>query len=186
MIEGRAFRREVPLLLNAAKLQWPVTAAFAEEAEAAWPAYTEPLYIGYLAPTVDPESQTFPFYVLLVNQHHEYRSGGRTYRTWRFRPGQRVRLDVPVELFQEVFVLPREAVVRDGLEAFVFRANGDLLERKPVHVVFEDRRHAVLANDGSVTAGSYLAHNGAAPLLRALKAQTLETESGHDHHGHSH
>ena len=90
---------------------------------------------------------------------------------WRFRPGQRVRLHVPVEELKDVFVLPAAAVVREGPEAFVFRQNGDLFDRRSVHVLHEDRRFVVMANDGSVTPGLYLAQSAAASLNRVLKAQ---------------
>ena len=50
-------------------------------------------------------------------------------------------------------MLPAAAVVREGPEAFVFRQNGDLFDRQPVHVLHEDRLNVVLANDGSVTPG---------------------------------
>jgi cobalt-zinc-cadmium efflux system membrane fusion protein len=91
---------------------------------------------------------------------------------WRFRPGQRVRLHVPVEELSDVIVLPAGAVVRDGPEAYVFRQNGNLFKRLPVHVLHEDRLNVVLANDGSVAPGWYLAHNAAASLNRALEAQS--------------
>ena len=70
-----------------------------------------------------------------------------------------------------MLVLPSAAVVREGPEAFVFRQNGDLFNRLAVHVLHEDRLSIVLANDGSVTPGLYLAQNAAASLNRVLKAQ---------------
>lgn len=51
-----------------------------------------------------------------------------------------MRLSVPVEKFENVIVLPTEAVVRDGVEAYVFRHNGEVFDRKPVQVLSEDRR----------------------------------------------
>src|SRR5262249_50457060 len=96
---------------------------------------------------------------------------GQTFLAWRFRPGQHVRLFVDVERFDNVFVVPAEAVAHDGLEVYVFVQNGDLFERKPVHLVYEDRRHAVLKNDGSVPPGLYVAQGGATALNGAAKAQ---------------
>ncbi|MCX7410335.1 MAG: hypothetical protein NTZ32_19850 [Planctomycetales bacterium] len=90
---------------------------------------------------------------------------------WRFRPGQRVRLHVPVEELKNVIVLPSGAVVREGPEAYVFRQNGDLFNRIAVHVLHEDRLNVVLANDSSVASGVYLAQSSAASLNRVLKAQ---------------
>jgi biotin carboxyl carrier protein len=184
-IEGHAFRREVPLIARAAQEGWPLDARFAEEDETSWPPLQEPLKIRFLANTVEAASQTFPFYVPLLNQSRTYTSEGKAYRLWRFRPGQRVRLGVPVERFDDVFVLPAAALVRDGPDMIVFRQNGDVFERRTVRVLHEDDTHVVLANDGSVTAGSHVAHAGAGPLNRALKGRATLGGHGHDH-GHDH
>jgi cobalt-zinc-cadmium efflux system membrane fusion protein len=187
-IEGHGFREDTPLLEKAAALGaagQPLTAVFPEEAEGNWPALEKPLTILYLSNTVDPTSQTLPFYVQLPNQHREYSREGKTYRIWRFRPGQRVQLGVPVEEFKDVFVLPVAAVTRDGPNAYVFRQNGDLFKRLPVHIAFEDARHALIANDGSIPPGASIAQNAASAINRALKAQS-ETGGGGGHCGHEH
>jgi biotin carboxyl carrier protein len=187
LIEGRAFKQESSLLERAAQNGWPVQAEFAEEASD-WPETTKELKVQHLANSVDPISRTFAFYLPLTNQSRAYTHDGRTHLVWRFRPGQRVRLQVPVEKFEDVFPLPVSGIVRDGAETYVFRQNGDVFDRKPVHVVFQDRQTAVIANDGSIGPGQFITRNGAATLNRVLKAQALGEEAGHghDHHGHSH
>lgn len=186
--EGRAFREDTPLLERAADRGWPLEATFIEEQEGHWPTLEKPLTILYLANVIDPESQTFPFYVPLPNQHREYTRAGRTFRLWRFRPGQRVQLGVPVEEYTDVFVLPADAIARAGAEAYVFRQNGAYFERRPVRVLHEDSRRVVLANDGSIAPGAYVAQHGAEALHRVLQAQAGSAGGhGHDHgHGHSH
>jgi membrane fusion protein, heavy metal efflux system len=81
-----------------------------------------------------------------------------------------------VEELKDVFVLPAAGIVREGPEAYVFRQNGDLFNRRPVHILHEDRLNVVLAHDGSITPGLYLAQNGAASLNRVLKAQSASGE----------
>ncbi|MEZ6076114.1 MAG: hypothetical protein R3C56_10725 [Pirellulaceae bacterium] len=54
----------------------------------------------------------------------------------------------------------------------MFRQNGDLFKQLPVHVLHEDRRSVVIANDGVVTSGAYLAQGSAASLNRVLKSQS--------------
>ena len=83
-----------------------------------------------------------------------------------------MRLRVPVEKLENVFVVPRPAVVREGPEAYVFRQNGDLFDRLPVHLLHEDRQFAVVANDGAVRKGMYVAQSGAASINRVLKTQS--------------
>lgn len=171
-VEGHAFKREAPALEKAAQQGWPIQIEFAEDDASHWPKLDQPFHIRHLANSIDPESRTFDFFIPLVNQSHAYEQGSRTSVVWRFRPGQRVRLHVPVEELKDVIVLPAAAIIREGPEAYVFRQNGDLFNRLPVRVLHEDRLSVVLANDGSVAPGWYLAQSGAASLNRVLKAQS--------------
>lgn len=169
---GHAFKREAAALERAAREGWPVELEFAEDDAAAWPSVAQAFTIRHLANTIDPTSRTFDFFVPLENQSREYTQEGRTFTVWRFRPGQRVRLRVPVEEMSGVIVLPAEAVVRDGPEAYVFRRNGFQFERRAVHVLHEDSRDVVIANDGSVAPGWSLAQAAAASLNRVLEANS--------------
>ncbi|MEX2288122.1 MAG: efflux RND transporter periplasmic adaptor subunit [Planctomycetaceae bacterium] len=171
-IEGHTFKREASYLERTLHNGWPVNVEFAEDDSQAWPPLKQTFRIRHLANSVDLESRTFAFFVPLINQSRSHENDGRTYLVWRFRPGQRVRLHVPVEEMKDVIVLPAAAVAREGPEAFAFRQNGDLFHRMPVHVLYEDRLNVVVANDGSIPAGSYLAQGAAASLNRVLKAQS--------------
>ncbi len=170
-IEGHAFKQEAPMLEQAAQNGWPIKVEFAEDDTKHWPPLEQTFQIRHLANTIDRASRTFDFFIPLTNQSRSYERDGQTFVVWRLRPGQRVRLHVPVEQFQNVIVLPAAAIVREGPEAYVFRQNGDLFNRMPVHVLHEDRLNVVLASDGSVALGSYLAQGSAASLNRVLKAQ---------------
>ena len=183
-VEGNAFASEIPLIERAAQQGWPITLEPGPE-DGHWPALTGALKVQFLASRVADGSQTVPFFVPLTNQYRELSESGKVRWLYRFRTGQRVRLAVPVEQFPNVFVLPAAAVVREGADAYVFRANGDLFDRKAVQVVFEDRRNVVVANDGSINDGNAIAQNAAAALNRVLKAQAGGDEGG-GHHGHSH
>ena len=170
-IEGHAFKQEAPFLEKAAQSGWPIEVEFAEDDSQHWPSLEQAFEIRHLANAIDTASRTFDFFIPLTNQSRSYEKDDQTFVVWRFRPGQRVRLHVPVEELKDVLVLPSAAIVREGPEAFVFRQNGDLFNRISVHVLHEDRLNAVLANDGSITSGLYLAQNAAASLNRVLKAQ---------------
>jgi biotin carboxyl carrier protein len=170
-LEGHAFKREAPFLEKAAQNGWQISVEFAEDDPEHWPELKQSFEIRYLSNSIDEESRTFDFYIPLANQSRSYEKSGETFVVWRFRPGQRLRLHVPVEELDNVLVLPSAAVVREGPEAYVFQQNGDLFNRIPVQVLHEDRRNIVIANDGSVTPGLYLAQGAAASLNRVLKAQ---------------
>lgn len=171
-IVGHAFKREASSLERAAREHWPIRVEFAEDDAASWPALDQTFEIRHLSNTVDLTSRTFDFFVPLTNQSRSYTKDGKTFVVWRYRPGQRVRLHVPVEELKEAIVLPAVAVVREGPEAYVFRQNGDLFDRRPVRVLHEDRLNIVIANDGSVAPGWYLAQGSAASLNRVLKTQS--------------
>jgi hypothetical protein len=170
-IEGRDFRQETSLVERSAMEGWPLEIEFMEDAGNDWPPLKQSYQIRHIANTIDPATRTFAFFVPLSNQSRTFEKDGKTFMLWRFRPGQKVRLHLKVEKFENVFVLPADAVVREGPEVFVFRQNGDFFDRKPVRVVYQDWQHVVLANDGSVPPGVFIAQSGATQMNRALKAQ---------------
>jgi cobalt-zinc-cadmium efflux system membrane fusion protein len=172
-VEGRAFKDDMPLVQTAAKNGWEVEVDFGAEPDKDWGDAPKHQPIHHVANTIDPDTRTFAFYLTLANQSQSYTTPeGTTRLLWRFRPGGRLGLRVPVEKLDNVFVLPREAVVQEGPEAYVFRQNGDLFDRRPVRVLLEDRLYAVIANDGSISPGFFVAQNSAASLNRVLKAQS--------------
>jgi len=69
-----------------------------------------------------------------------------------------------------VFVLPADAITRDGGEAFIFTQNVNTFTRKPVRVLLQDRQKVVISNDGSLAAGTYAVQSAAAQLNRMVKA----------------
>ncbi|MDM4015178.1 efflux RND transporter periplasmic adaptor subunit [Roseiconus lacunae] len=175
-VVGHAFKREAGWLERAAQEGRPVEIEFADDSAEVWPPVDQQFQIRHLSNTIDAESRTFDFYVPLDNQSRSYEKAGETFLVWRFRPGQRTRIQVPVEKLENVFILPSEAVAHEGPETFVYRQNGDLFNQIAVHVLHEDRRHVVIANDGSITPGTFLAQNAGASLRRVLKSQSASGE----------
>jgi cobalt-zinc-cadmium efflux system membrane fusion protein len=186
-VEGKAFEQEAPLLQKAAKEAWPV-AMIPLDQSPEWPTLPAQLTIRFISSHVDPATRTLSFFLPLENPSREVPVVNvGTRRIWRFRPGQRIRLGVPIERLDQVFVVPREAVVHDDPEVYLFRQNGGFLERRAVFLRYEDQDHAVLAHDGSIAPGNVIALNAAVALNRAIKAQALSpSEDAHDHAGHSH
>ncbi len=171
LIEGRGFKDDMPLIQQTVRDSWDVDVEFEQRSGPTWPAAPTKFRIHHVANTIDADSRTFAFFLSLENQWQAYNRDGQTRLLWRFRPGDRVQLRVAVDQMKDVFVVPRDAVVRDGPEAYVFRQNGTLFDRKPVHILHEDQRDIVLANDGTLRSGFYVAQNAAASLNRVLKAQ---------------
>ncbi len=171
LIEGRGFKKDMPLIQRTAKEKLPIEVGFEVSEGPDWPPLPKQLQIHHVANSIDTTTRTFAFYLQLENQWQSYEQDGVQRLIWRFRPGDRVRLFVAVEKLEDVFVLPQAALVREGPEAFVFRQNGDLFDRISVYVLHEDRTSVVIANDGKLRKGSFIAQNSAASLNRVLKAQ---------------
>lgn len=185
LIEGQAFERESALVTLALERAWPITVVF--ESNEKEPMVRKDLRILYVSNSIDEEHRTLKFYVPLANEVVRDNPGtnGLMYRTWRFKPGQKVRLLLPVEHMTERIVLPADAVVKEGPDAYVFRQNGKLMEQVPVTLEHLDPRDAVLKNDGSVFEGDEVARNQAYQLHLALKKAQGGGEGGH-HHSHDH
>jgi multidrug efflux pump subunit AcrA (membrane-fusion protein) len=181
-IEGDAFEQDIPHITHAVTEQWPVDAVLASAGETG---VLEDLEILYLANQVDRESRAFHFYLKLPNELLADRTtDGHRFVNWRFKPGQRVEILIPVERLADKLVLPTAAVVQDGVETYVFVPNGDHFDRRPVHVESRDQQEVVVADDGSLYAGDEVVVAGAAQLQFALKNQSgvgADPHAGHSH-----
>ncbi len=181
-VEGRAFRDETHLLERSVNENWPVEIDFQEDLSGGWAPLKQAFHIRYLANMIDPVNRTFAFQMPLENEAKFVNDQGRTQILWRFRPGQKVRIHVRVERIEDVFVLPADAVARDGLEAFVFTQNVNTFLRKAVRVLTQDRQKVVLANDGNLVPGSYVVQSAAAQLNRMAKGQSGGAPAGYHIH----
>ena len=181
-IRGHAFKKEAANLERVMEKQWNVGVEFVEDSPEHWPSLNRIYKVRHLSNEVDPDSRTFDFFVSMENQSRTYQNEDRTAIVWRFRPGQRVRLKVPLEKIENVLVLPAAAVVRDGADVYAFQAVGNFFKRVSVHQLHQDRDNVVLANDGSLRSGSSMAQNAAASLNRVLKSQaSTGTQEFHVH-----
>ena len=183
-IEGRAFEQDIDLLTAAASQGWKVTALF-ERAGQTVEKVTN-LELLYSSNEVEIESRTLRFYVRLPNQisRHVPSPNNQEFVEWRYRPGQRVQLRVPVEEWEQQLVLPVDAIAQEGAEAFVFQQNGDHFDRIPVDVIYRDQAYVVIKNDGTVFPGDIIARRGAHQMQMALKNKAgggVDPHAGHNH-----
>jgi biotin carboxyl carrier protein len=183
-IEGRGFEEDAGELNDAANRGAAITAII--EANGAGPHTVADLKILYLDNQVELESRALRFYVKLPNEvvRNEQTEDGHRFVGWRFKPGQRVELLVPVEQWTDRIVLPIDAVVNEGADWYVYQQDGECFERKPVHVVYRDQRWAVVDNDGSIFPGDTIVVSGAYQMHLALKNKTGTSVDPHAGHGH--
>lgn len=182
MVEGRAFEDDAASLRQAAKEGWKVSATIVGGGKER----INGLKLEYLADKIDPETRAFRFYLRLPNSVvlDQKSPTGHRFLEWKFKPGQRLELNVPVEQWTDRIVLPVDAVVEEGAEMYVYRQNGKNFERVPIHVVYRDRRSVVVANDGTLFPGDVVAGAGAYQIHLALKNKSggaIDPHAGHTH-----
>ena len=122
-VRGQAFEADLDSITKLADSPWTVTAEFGHHHHGGHDhAVVRRGRIQRIDNHVDPATQTFAFFMPLKNDVvRETREGERIYRQWRFRPGQRAHLKVPVSKQTAKIKLPAEAVAIEGPNAFVFR-----------------------------------------------------------------
>jgi len=182
LIEGEAFEQDLPRIVAAAKEKRPVTAVL--ETKSGPATRLDGLALASVSSRVDPESRALHFYVTLPNEKVAAGSGDDRFVTWRYKPGQRMQLLVPVEEWRDRIVLPPEAVAQDGLEHYVFMTHGDHVHRQPVHVEYRDPTAVVIADDGALSPGDQIAMTAAQQLQLALKnrsGRAIDPHAGHNH-----
>ena len=185
-VEGQAFEREGESVAQAMREKWPISARF--ETGGKEQVIRPKLVILFMDNVVDDRTRTFKFYLPLPNEVLLDSIGPQKeiYRSWRFKPGQKAELEVPVAKLDNVIVLPAEAVVREGPQAFVFVENGDKFERRSVHIQHIGRGDVVVSNDGAIFPGEIVAANSAYQINLAIKKAGGEGGGGGGHEGHDH
>ena len=182
-VEGQAFEEDAKRLINAINSGQslkviPVSGK---------PGQARDLKLLFVADHVDQQSRALNFYLLLPNKRVDQSgnvSDGSTFLSWKFRPGQRMEVQLPTDQsWQEQVVLPPEAVAIEGPSAFVFEQHGDHFDRVEVHVLYRDKNAVVVEDRGNLV-GSTLAMSGAYEMHLALKNQAgggVDPHAGHSH-----
>ncbi len=180
-VEGSAFEQDIAAINQAATASWNIAALFPGGQR------IENLPLAYMASEVDPNSRTLKFYVDLSNEvlRDTQNAAGQRFISWKYKPGQRLQLQVPVEEWPNQIVLPLDAVAQEGVESFVFQRTGKgRFNRVGVHVIHRDQSSVVVANDGAVFPGDVLALRSAHQIQMAIKNKSggaIDPHEGHNH-----
>jgi len=184
LIEGKAFEEDGDHLHLAMEKEWTFSAAMMQSGKQR--RLVRGLQILYGADTIEADSRALPFYVRLPNEmvHDDQREGSPRFISWRYKPGQRVELLLPVERWERRIVLPVDAVVREGAESFVFEKNVDHFDRVEVHVEYRDQYWAVIAPGGTLKPGDTVVVAGAYQMHLEMKKRAgggIDLHAGHGH-----
>ncbi|MCH2181516.1 MAG: efflux RND transporter periplasmic adaptor subunit [Mariniblastus sp.] len=182
-VEGQAFEEDAKRLVNAMNSGQnlkvvPVSGPAAQASD---------LKLLFVADHVEQQSRALNFYLLLPNRRVDQSgdvSSGSAFLSWKFRPGQRMEIQLPTdETWQDQLVLPPEAVVVEGPSAFVFKQSGNHFERVEVRTLYRDKNVVVVEDEGQL-AGKTLVMSGAYEMYLALKNQAgggVDPQHGHSH-----
>ncbi len=185
-IEGQAFEQDVQVLERATNNDWPITAIQPSHDET--PQLIGDLKVVYLDHRISTETRALKFFVGLPNTilRTTQAEEDQQFVSWRYKPGQRMQLRIPVEEWPDRIVLPVDAVVKEGAEHFVFMENGKHFDRKAVHVEYRDQFSVVIANDGALFVGDVIALTGAHQMQMDLKNKSGGAVDPHAGHSHPH
>ena len=183
LAEGQAFETEVTQVATAKQQERSVSAFVNSDGKME---KIENLQMSWINNEIDPATRTLKFYVALKNELMEDKlsADGNRYISWKYRVGQRMELGIPIAEWTEQIVLPVDAVVREGIDSFVFQQNGDHFDRVPVHEKHRDQTHVVVENDGALFPGDVVALRGAHQMQMALKSKSgggIDPHAGHSH-----
>jgi multidrug efflux pump subunit AcrA (membrane-fusion protein) len=184
LIEGNAFERDLDEIQRAYAAGQSVSAKL-ESGDRDQPALAD-LPLLYIASQLDETARTLHFYVGLANSisHDAEGPDGRRYVAWKYRPGQRALLQVPVETWEGRIVLPADAVAQDGAETFAFVVHGEHFDRRAIQIAYKDPSSVVLAKGGGIQPGDRVVMSGAKQLWMALKNKSggaIDPHAGHNH-----
>jgi multidrug resistance efflux pump len=184
-VEGKAFEDDARSLTDAAERGSTVRVVPVAGASQADDVLN--LEVQSVSDQIDENSRALKFYLLLPNQmtgDQKLSSAEHKFVTWKYRPGQRMEVHIPTtDVLKNKIVLPSDAVVIEGPNAFVFEQNGDNFDRIDVQVLYRDKDSVVLENDGQLL-GSVIAIRGAYQMYLALKNQSggaVDPHAGHNH-----
>lgn len=202
-IQGTAFESDLPILDQIADQNWSIAVDFenhpvGDEHHSA----DSSLMLNLLRVDnhVDDVTQTVRFFISLPNevQRTVQGDGGKVFQQWKYRPGQRVHLNLPTEQWENQFVVPAQAVALDGPNATIFakykvpfhlKSEEDYdmfmeMEPIPVRLLHRDSRRAVIEPESSFSTRRPVAMNHAHKLQLAVKMQS--GGAADPHAGHSH
>lgn len=196
-IRGEAFEQDVPRLYELEANHVPIEVQFghSHKDEADRNYATRMAEIAYIDNNADDKTGTFFFYLRMQNEvaADSLLLDQSVTRQWRFKPGQRVHLRLPMDEYKDQFVLPREALVEEGVETFVFQQVFGHVEpgmkefqKVPVEVIHRDTNTAVISRDGDVRLGHTIVVTHAYQLYLEMLSKAGAGGGGHAHHGHSH
>jgi len=181
LVAGEAFEADLKTVRDAAFLNLSVGLVFPAEGR-----QVENLKVFSVEGTLGGEERITHFYLRLPNRVvNEKEDGGHRYLDWEHRAGSRVQILVPAGKPEPRFVLPTDALVREGGRQWVYRLHGSGCDRVSVRVESVDDRQAIIPMQGGLEPGDQVVVKGAMLVHLAIESARDKDKAGSDH-GHSH
>ena len=110
--------------------------------------------------------------------------GAKRFKSWELQSGLKYKLNIPVEVYEDVYVVPSEAVVENGADMLVFVKNGSEFQQKNVVVLSKDSDFAVLHKSSDLWPNNEIVTKGAYDIQLVMIAgspQAVDPHAGHNH-----
>ncbi len=206
VVEGHAFEKDLPTLRQLVHDKQPVAISIGPEIDEI---QIQDQMIAFISSHATEETNAFPFFIYLNNRPDPETASFTSTSTQTpskttatlgglWKPGQRAHVYIPFRIFKNKYVLPRDAVVNDGVRNLLFKwsleahdhdhAHDDHehyeeFEPVEVHLLHTDRQFVVIEPSSKLKEGTRIAMSKAQNLLFAM--QMSSGGGGHDH-GHDH
>ncbi len=148
-IKGSAFEADLPILNRIAENDWEIALELPQSELTSDGTALGSVKLLRVENHVSEASQTVYFYARVSNHvTREQSEQNRLFEQWMFRPGQRLHLRLPVELWRDQLVLPASAVVVDGPNVLVFAKHQHVspFRRRSMEFPKVERSHMLLCS----------------------------------------
>ena len=181
LVAGEAFETDLKTVRDAAFLNLSVGLVFPAEGR-----QVKDLKVFSVESSLGSQERITHFYLRLPNRVvNEKKDGGHRYLDWEHRAGSRVQILVPAGKPEPRFVLPADALVREGGRQWVYRLHGSGCDRVSVRVESMDDRQAIIPLQGGLEPGDQVVVKGALQVHLAIESAQEKDQAGSDH-GHAH
>jgi hypothetical protein len=183
LVVGEAFEADLPAVRRASRENLQIDLLLPAEGRR-----VEGLEVFSIESALDGEERITHFLLRLPNRViAEKKEGGHRYLDWEHRAGSRVQILVAQQKPEMCFVLPAEALVREGGRQWVYRLHDDGCDQVAVRVEFSNEREVVIPLGSGLSPGDRVVIRGALKVHLALKQSRGKQSSAGEHgHGHQH
>ena len=109
---------------------------------------------------------------------------GTRYVSWDLIEGMRFYSEIPVDIYEDIYVVPASSVVNSGPDKVILVREGKQFSERKVVVLHSNNEVAILSKESDFVAGEPVVVKGAFEVQQAIQAggkQAIDPHAGHSH-----